>query len=519
MAVREIDGKTLQRARMIFNEYKTRGIIVEGAFDDMAWTLTNQVRKVRLSLVAFEGGHQKKAMDWIGCSYRQYVECVKAYLVFNLGELDLATLQDLAQAFNKLAMSSEHEDVSGSDYLRHIIALLQIIPEGNEQRDGVIVELEERAATAKWKKRNGSQRQLADFKSYLRFHDILQDFWQGASKKQKLFYFPVYMWWNLTAVLPLRPMEFLLTPRECIRNRDSENILTVRRTKLKGGLEKIGYQIAKDYEFKEYAIHENLAAELQWYIRATKDMKRTKLDTLFLQAPHFSYFNLPVRSTSQYYTYACINTCLRAFYDEIAGAGNGDISRINLGDTRHLAMTNLIISGGSPVICRELAGHSKIDVSANYYSNISNLVECVTLAMFRKSKNAAAAIVGAPKYPISIADDMRRVTDGWCASVAMKSGDVDDCLKMMGDNGHIGDCRRCGHYRPDNPGIRLEFYDENTGKGQVDADSRHLIRMIELVRRGAGHEEDIASALLRLQRSSDHYGKCLWEKYTMKGQS
>jgi len=31
--------------------------------------------------------------------------------------------------------------------------------------------------------------------------------------------------------------------------------------------------------------------------------------------------------------------------------------RINLGDTRHLAMISLIASGGSPVICKELAGH------------------------------------------------------------------------------------------------------------------------------------------------------------------
>jgi hypothetical protein len=60
----------------------------------------------------------------------------------------------------------------------------------------------------------------------------------------------------------------------------------------------------------------------------------------------------------------------------------------------------------------------------------------------------------------------------------------------------------------------LEFYDEKVGKEQVDADSRHLIRMIELVRKGLGHEEDIGSALIRLQRSGRHYGKCLWEKYS-----
>jgi len=88
-------------------------------------------------------------------------------------------------------------------------------------------------------------------------------------------------------------------------------------------------------------------------------------------------------------------------------------------------------------------------------------------------------------------------------------------LKVMSSIGHIGDCRRCDYYHPDDPGVRFEFYDVNAGKQQVDADSRYLIRMIELVRRGLGHEEDIGSALLRLQYSSGHYGKCLWEKYSM----
>jgi hypothetical protein len=270
---------------------------------------------------------------------------------------------------------------------------------------------------------------------------------------------------------------------------------------------------------KEYAIHDALAAELKWYINATKNMKRTKIGTLFKQTPHFAYLNVSLRSTNQYYTYACMKTCLRMFYTEIVETVDDDISHINLGDTRHLAMTNLIITGGSPVICRELAGHSSVDISAHYYSNISNLVECVTLEMYRKSKNTIADVVGTPKYPVSVADDMRRVTDGWCTSAAMKSGSVDDCLKVLGVNGYIGECSRCDHYRPDNPGIRLEFYDEKIGRDQVDSDSRHLIRMIELVRKGLGHEEDISSALLRLQHSSDHYGKCLWEKYSLRGNS
>jgi len=516
MAVREIDPEMLQIACSIFNDYKARGVITKGNFNDMSWSLTDQTRNVGLNLITFDGGEQKRAMSWIGCNYRQYVECVKAYLVFNLGEIGLASLQEIVRVFMRLATAAGYADIADFEYTRHIIALLQIIPHGNEQRDGVIEELEERLARAKGKRREGRQRQLADFRSYLRFHDVLQSFWQTANKRQKLFYFPIYFWWNLTAILPLRPTEFLLTPRECLRINDKNNVLTVRRTKLKGAKEKINYQISGDYELKEYVIQENLAVEIKWYIRATENMKISSLDTLLAQSPHFAYLNGPLSSSNKYYSYGCMNTCLRMFYSEIIEHSGEDISRIHLGDTRHLAMTNLIITGGSPVVCRELAGHSSIEISANYYSNVSNLVECATLELYRKSRIAAADITGTPRYPLSTPADMRRVTDGWCASETIKAGGIDDCLRVINNEGNIGDCRRCDYYRPDNPGVRFEYYDVNAGKQQVEADSRYLIRIIELVRKGLGYEEDILSALLRLQRSSDHYGKCLWEKYAME---
>lgn len=512
MPIREIDADMLRYAKSIFSDYKNRGVILNGEFEDMSWILSNEVECKGLTVLTFEGGSQKKGMGWIGCSYHKYLECVKAYIMLNLGEIGLSSLQEIARALKRLAITSVEDAVAGSKCITHIIALLQIIPGGNEQRDYVIEELEEKIDRISRNRRKGQQRSLADFKSYLRFHDILTEYWQRADEKQKLFYFPLYFWWNLTAILPLRPMEFLLTPRNCLHTNGSEYILTVRRTKLKGRNEKIMYCIAEDYEQKEYSIPAYLAFELQLYIGATEKMKSAEIDTLFRQSPHCCYLGTTIISSSRYYTYAYLKTCLRRFYSEVIEPSHKEVSHIQLGDTRHLAMTNLIISGGSPVICRELAGHSGIDISSHYYSNISNLVECVTLERCRKSKADVALISGSMKYPVSKPVDMTKVSGGWCNSQDVKEGRIDDCLKITDEKGHIGECRCCCHYYPSNQGIRLEFLDAKSGKEQVDADSQYLIRMIELVRNGLGYTEDIGSALLRLQRSSNHYGRCLWEK-------
>jgi len=515
--VSEIDDETLDRATGIFNDYKKRGIILNENWSDTSWRLTDQIKDVGFLLITFEGRDCKNAMAWIGCNHDCYQDCVKAYIVFSLGEMSLPTLRAVTNALIALAEKTSEETAEMTEHINHIVGLLKIIPGGSGERDWVIETLEEKVERSRHY-RKGNKRRLADFQSYLKFNEMINEFWATADKRQKLFYFPLFFWWKLTAILPLRPTEFLLIPRDCLEIGNSgENVLTIRRTKLKGGSEKIAYRIKDDYECKKYVITEALAAELHSYMEATRKMQETSIDTLFLQEPHYHYFGTRTNPASKYYSYANLNTCLRYFYQEIAGAASTELNTIRLGDTRHIAMVNLIISGGSPVICRELAGHSDIDISSHYFSNISNLVECVTLERYRKTMGGKASMIGGAKFPLAVPNEWYRLPEGWCDDSSIRNGDIGECLKITGAQGEIGNCSRCIHYHPDQPGIRLEFLDERIGKQKTDADSRYLIQMIELVRKGIGHTEDIGAALLRLQRSTDHYGKCLWENYSEGG--
>jgi len=507
--VHEINETVLEHAKEIFDDYKNRGVILNDGFDDNIWKLSDQTKNVGLTMIAFEETRHSTEAGWIGCAYRRYVDCVKTYITLNLGEIGLSSLREIAKIFGDIANRTIEEVTAVSEYINHVIELLQIIPGGNAARDYVIEALEEKMAHTK-NQRKGKQRDLADFNSYLKFNEIITEFWQSASKQHKLFYFPLYFWWNLTAILPLRPTEFLLTPRNCLNR---ENVLTVRRTKMKGGLEKFSYRVEDDYERKQYSINDSLADELRSYLKNTEKMRGTEIQTLFLQKPHFDYVGRKVYINNRYYTYVNLRTCLRYFYQEFVHPINAELEEINLGDTRHIAMANLIISGGSPTICKELAGHSDINISSHYYSNISNLVECVTLDRYRKSKSTGAEIIGKSKFPLNVQKSWHRLSDGWCDEPSIKNGDISECLKISDERGQIGNCGHCIHYWSDTPGIRLEFLDEKAGRRRVNDDSRYLIKMIEAVRKGIGYTEDIGSALLRLQRSGDHYSKCLWEKY------
>ena len=481
---------------------------MDSFFENPEWKLSNETSNVTFALLSFKDDVDPNIQDWLGIGRQQYTNCLKAYIVLKLGDFRLNTLRSITKTLAALPYRTV-EDAAGITHgAAHIAEFLSLLPGDSPDRDLVEESLDERVQTYRISSGVRCRRVLAAFDNYLRFNEVLSEFWQTAPDNAKMFYFPVYFWWNLTAILPLRPTEFLLTPRNCLDG----DILTVRRTKLKGPGGKVSYRIAQDYEFCRYEITPALAAEINRYIDITEDMPETELGTLLRLNAHYSRLRMSSSERNRYYTYNHMRTCLSMFLVETADDGI-NIDSINLGDTRHLAMISLIISGGSPTICKELAGHSDIGVSSHYYSNISTIVERTAIDRFRKSKGGSAEFAGETRYPLTRPGNMVRLADGWCDSEILKAGEVGDCMKVVDKHGRIGECSSCGHYWSDTPGMRLLFFDTNYGKQRVDLDSAFLMRMIELARKGIGYEEDITAALLRLQRSCNHYGDCLTMKY------
>ncbi|GHU87231.1 hypothetical protein FACS1894202_01110 [Clostridia bacterium] len=501
LIVDEFNDDVIEHARSVFGEYKSRGIMLNESFDDDGWLIDDE--KTRTGLMRFP---VSAVAGWIGSTPTEYRRYVKAYIALKFGELSSYSLREISRELLKISARTLFETTENSKFANHISDFLQLLPGGNAERDYVIERMSEKASTER-RSGIGQQRVLADFQSYLNFNDALTDFWALAGADEKRCYFPLYFWWNLTAILPLRVTEFLLTPRDCLNG----NTLSIRRTKLKGGNVKVNYRVAEDYEIFEYKIADALASELREYIAATDEFSSTHIETLFRTEQHDDYPGAISGQHNRYYTYNNLNACFNGFTEIYCSPG--DTSQLHLGDTRHIAMINLIIAGGSPTVCRELAGHANIDVSSHYYSNISTLVECATLARLRKNRGGDEAVIdGTAKFSVTKPKNAQPVTGGLCASEAFARRDIDDCLKVIGANGEIGDCTRCQHYHPDDEGLRVEFTNPAAAKAAVDADSAFLMQMVELVRKGLGYDEDIGTALLKLQHSAYHYSMCIREK-------
>ena len=499
LPVRHLDAATRWEAQKRFNEYRLNGTVIDGTFESDLWRVTNQLHWFSLDFRVNEVLFRQKAEFWTGCTVQCYQECMKAYIAFQLGKYSLVYLQQIINSLKSLSeMNADEAMTFSADERMQVIGFLSLLPEGNDLRDQVIETLEE----LKWTEKSRKSRQLADFPCYLRFNRELDSYWSIASEEQKKFYFPVYFWWKLTAILPLRCTEFLLTPRDCIRQESGKLILSIRRTRLKKGHRHLAYAVQDDYAIQEYEIPSWMFDEIQNYQNATAGDVLPELGTLLV----------PTRTVpSGYFAYIQMAHRLRRFCKEAMSDENFPI---HLGDTRHLAMINLMLSGGSPVICRELAGHESIDVSSNYYANLSAIVESVVYERYHGWTDSSM-LQGSLRFPAVMPKQKIRVDQGWCDVVEVAQGEVFECLKCYSANGRIGDCLTCPHFYPESPGLRIEI--EKVSKKAVDEDGKFLMQMIELVRKGLGYEEDIGSALLRLQGSAHLYGSILAKKYLEVG--
>jgi hypothetical protein len=257
----------------------------------------------------------------------------------------------------------------------------------------------------------------------------------------------------------------------------------------------------------KYAIPEKMSAGVEWYLDETAGMPTSSLNTLFVQEPHYSYLGRSVPACSSYYTYQNLSHCLRKFQEDVMKIESEEC-RISLGDTRHLAMISLIVSGGSPVICKELAGHDDVNISNHYASNISRFVECATYEIYKKQKGKRADI---SSHKPAYVNETVEVTGGRCDSAAYITGSISDCIRSIGVDGELGQCSSCPHFIDGTSGRHFLFSDASERKKLVDNDSNFLMRVLDMVRKNKGCNEDILAALLRLQHSSSRYSQCLYK--------
>ena len=78
---------------------------------------------------------------------------------------------------------------------------------------------------------------------------------------------------------------------------------------------------------------------------------------------------------------------------------NNRIEKMQLGDTRHISITSMMLQGLSPYTIAQLAGHAQIREQIGYYSHMDTYIEANTYHLSRElAKKYIATRVGKCKH-------------------------------------------------------------------------------------------------------------------------
>lgn len=538
LSVQNLDYYSINKAKELFKEYKNLGIILGGEFSDVKWQVSDEYSHTGIVFNVNKFSYKRFYEDYFNISYELFIEYLKTYLLFTMGDLVLKSLQNVVNDIKRLILHDPDElfafteEVAlGTPY--RVIEFFSILPEtGNPEKIEKIMDTLDAIADIHYTNSSSKKRPLASFDSYILFNDIMNDYWTlDLDEDERLFFYPLYLWWQITGVIPLRPREFILTPRKCLEKKNDGWYLTLRKNQTKGSDKKISYKIDEDYFTVQYRIPDRLAEEIQKYINFTKKYESTELDTLFITDTHYRQWNQKKHSNSRYFTYINMNCVMRYFFRDVITeryglkiiydretkhVKEGCINYLYLGDTRHLALINIIAEGGTPVIAMLLAGHDNIEMSAHYYSNITSLIECRTYKQYRKvlKGNVTYEISRREQLPLNIKDFVALDDGGRCYSPSFIKFDYSDCKKVSGPEGEIGYCPHCTFCRK---GHKKDFFKgDDLYKRRIEDDCKHLEQVIKLARLEKGNSEDILQALLRLQNSSYAYQQYFEEKLLLQ---
>jgi hypothetical protein len=535
VAVQNIDTSSIEKAKNLFDVYKKEGVILAPTFDSMEWPCTDEYENLTIRFNVDTFLYKRFYRDMLGLDYNMFRDYVKTYVMFCMGDIALSSLNNVVRDIKHLIKTDYKELYASSDTIslklpNKIIEFFTILPEAENEEDfdylmGVLDNIQDvvRANTS-----DSSARNLASFDSYFLFNDILNDYWKSdIDRDERLFFYPIYLWWKITGVIPLRPREFILTPRDCLEKKSDGYYLTLRRNHIKGTDKKKNYKISMDYYNVQYKIPDTLAQDILDYLKYTKEYDSTQLETLFITDTHYRQWNQKKRCTSRFFTYANMNCVMRYFYKDVImdkyhltiqsdrtlkHLDKGEIHYIYLGDTRHLALINIIAEGGTPVLAMMLAGHDDMDMASHYYSNITSLIECRTYSQYRKVLRGEVMyeLSNTEKLPSSAVSYISLADGNRCYSDNYINRDYSDCEKVIGPKGEMGYCPDCKHYRK----VSDEnfFSNDVTYKRKISEDCKYLEDMVHAVRNMDAQKEDIMKAFLRLKSSSFDYEQFLKEK-------
>lgn len=381
-------------------------------------------------------------------------------------------------------------------------------------------------------------RTLPPFEDIFDFNDIINDFVHTASEKELKRFYPIVLWWKITNIIPLRTTEFVVTKKDCINGIKGKCYLDIRRSILKGrGTAPLQKKELKDvYKDETIEITEEIYNLVDYYLDCVKnevcDEERECLFSYHFYYKHRVFKNFINADTSQF-TYRNLYALLELFFvdivekkynrdvisryeevDLLGGSSNKRLIKMQLYDTRHLAIINLIFSGCEAETTKALAGHKRMSTTAGYYDHYEEYVRSYAIAYAKRLKSekykdtqlfidTVKNNTDEQEKRLIVWDGVinrdkksniryKKVDGGYCTHT-LKS--YEQCLKMEGVH------KACPYFEPDNDEMIIE--EIKNVNHQIRAELDTLRELLESEKMISNVSEKRAVVLEKIRRLSN----------------
>ena len=433
---------------------------IRSDFEDAVWICSSDIKTFQIDFSYKEYAYKTHMGKQLGISISRMTDMLKCYAVYICGEFIFRTIAQKVNSIKTFLTAfgdpahkiQEQAKVSIIDFLNFIGTPDHQVMVFTDQIPFI-------------KTPRPKQRELCHLINYMAVENELTDMYSSGTlpDSEFIYWFPIYFWAKISFILPLRATEMLVTPFDCITYKGGKIFLNVRRTMLKKGTRTVCYDVEKDYKIFCYQIPDS---------ETVRNIEKYR--ELTAAHPRRFLFDYSKYSINEILSLSSFNLLLEEFvrknladnhkydYSRFA-SGITEFSLMSAGDSRPIAMANLFYQDIGADICRQLADHTNINVSAGYCTNVSNTVLASSIMHLQRKLNhgytentqkkatelQTASLCSSPKHPLV-------------------TGDITDCVA----EGHIAECFGCRYYSPA-PGVLEKELLER--KKKLDTASRKMI--------------------------------------------
>lgn len=391
------DFENEQEFKDIFMKFVNENLIIKSSYEQNIWCLRDDFqhenRNINFSISDLVNKHNLEAIGYLKAWTLQSLEegfsvsgiQSKVHNVIKAINQSQYFSPQLFDNFTHTYLNSENSSTILAERVSDLLLFLDFIElDISEKYFELLIELNSRL------KRENNIRILPNTKDILKFSMCVEDYFSDPKELEYDFYvkyYPIYLWWRITNIIPMRIVEFCNIPYKCIEEKNDMHYLVFKRSKIKGQRKKridwipIPIEIVELIEdYKATTGVKSPFDQLIYFIptvhqpNSNKIIKKKKTPQSPFNPSDFerlllSFYN---RIVIDHYGYKVIednNTSISLSGSKIIN------KRVLPNDTRHFAFLNLMLQGYHPSEIARLGGHSSIYSQYSYHNHIEHWVD------------------------------------------------------------------------------------------------------------------------------------------------